>query len=180
MCICLRSSSNDQPSLALSVLTHQCCFKCLLPWKQAARVKVLYPSFIQFSLLPFPSLCYLSILCCFVPSFSSVSVTPSSRRSPPPLPLLFSFSVTFLPLSIHSRQPRCHALTSLSLPLLSSFSPLVTSFSSSLFPFIHRRFYLSFIPFNSHHLSLFSIGNSLEFFMFPHKHIHSSMQSEHQ
>lgn len=30
------------PRLTRSTLTHQCCFKCLLPWKQAADIKVCY------------------------------------------------------------------------------------------------------------------------------------------
>lgn len=138
VCICLRSSSNEQPSLPLSMLMHQCCFKCLLPWKQAARVKVLYPSFIQFSLLPCLFLCYLSILCCFVPSFSSVSFTPSSWRRPTssPTPLfiqcdvftsLNSFTSTSLPcshISVSSSPfiilSTCHVILFISLSFHSS------------------------------------------------------------
>lgn len=101
MCIRLRSSSNDRPWLGLSMLTHQCCFKCLLPWKQAACIQVwytdnglplfprllLYPLFTQFSLPPPPhlSLSYIPILFCFLPWFSSIHVSrPSSRPTPPP------------------------------------------------------------------------------------------------
>lgn len=118
---------------------------------------LLYSSFTQSS-LPHPPLSYFPFLFCFLPWFSSIHVSLPSPRSPIPF-LLFplSFSLTFLPLSIHSCQPRCHVLTSLSLSLLSSFSPLVTSSSSSLFPFIHPCVYLCLISFNSPYLYL-SIG----------------------
>lgn len=47
VCMCLYMYVSDipvmiDPRLSLSTLTHQCCFKCLLPWKQAAGIQVWY------------------------------------------------------------------------------------------------------------------------------------------
>lgn len=109
-----------------------------------------------------------------------MSVVPLQGPPPPPFSLsLFSFSLTFLPLSIHSCQPRCHALTSLSPPLLSSSSPLVTSSSSSLFPFIHPCVYLCFISFNSPYLCLLFLSIcSLLYFCVLVKHKHTEMLTD--
>lgn len=91
-------------------MTHQCSFKCLLPWKQAAGIQVWYSdnglslslscSLCHFrppsTLLLYPSvwlsqhLPILSVSCLDFHSFTSL---------PPPAFSRFSFSPTFLPLA---------------------------------------------------------------------------------
>lgn len=85
------------PRLTRSTLTHQCCFKCLLPWKQAADIKVCYtdnglsastPAAVPIIYLIFPS--------STPPPFHSVSSV--------------SFNLTFLPLPFirSTPLPRSH------------------------------------------------------------------------
>lgn len=167
-------------------LTHQCCFKCLLPWKQAAGIQVwytdnglslllflslslslsppllLHPSFTQFSpsLPPFsPSTSPRSFLFpALIFIHSSLSAVP--RPPPPPsfsaLPLFIQTDV-FTSLSIHSCQPCRRALTSLSLP------PFITLSLCTCHVILFRlsfpssiSVYLCFNSFNSCYLSVFS------------------------
>lgn len=157
--------------LSCSMLTHECSFKCLLPWKQAAGTQVWYtdnglslfislchsPSFSlslhpaalpivhQFSISPHPFILSASWL--DFHSFLSVS----RHQGPPPLShsLLFIQSDIFTSVSIHSCQPCSHPLTCLSLSLITLSSChviLFVSFPSSI------SVYLCFIAFISFHL----------------------------
>lgn len=148
------------PRLSPSTLTHQCCFKCPSPWKQAAGIQVWYtdnglPLFLSLPLclalslslstpaaLPVvypifslaPSFLSRSIFQFFLSCLdfhSFMSVFPL-QGFPPPFSLsLFSFSLTFLPLSQFIDVNLAAMLSHLCLSLLSSLSPLVTSSSSS-------------------------------------------------
>lgn len=97
------------PRLTRSTLTHQCCFKCLLPWKQAADIKVCYtdnglsastPAAVPIIYLIFPSLPTPTFPFCFI---RSCPVPPRWRS-------LFSFNLTFLPLPFirSTPLPRSH------------------------------------------------------------------------
>lgn len=145
-CVCRRCvlcASVIDTRVGLSMLMHRRCFKCLLPWKQAASIQVWYTDnglslvsplllhslFTQFSLAPtLPSLSFSPIVpfsCQFPASIFTHSC--QSSLSEPTLLSLFSFSLTFLPLSIHSCQRRCHALKSI------SSSPYIILFISPSF-----------------------------------------------
>lgn len=75
-------------SLARSTLTHPCCFKCLLPWKQAAEIKVCHTD---------NGLC-LHPCCCahHLPNFPSFLPPHPSLHSVPSVPV-----PRLLPLFIH-------------------------------------------------------------------------------
>lgn len=113
-----------------------------LPLSTSAALPIVYPIFSPTPPFIFP---FFSLFCIDFHPFTSVlpcHAPPFFCHSPS-----FHSVWRFLPLSIHSCQPCCHALTSLSTPPTSSFSP-VTSSSSSLCPFIHPCVFLCFI-FNS-------------------------------
>lgn len=141
-------------------MTHQCSFKCLLPWKQAAGIQVWYSDnglslshralYVTFGLPP---------PCCSTPLSGFHSIFPfflfpalifihSHHSNPPPprLFLLFIQSNVFTSRSFYSRQP-CRDASHLS-PLFFHRLPVchiifLTSFSSS------TSAYSCFITFDS-------------------------------
>lgn len=78
------------PRLSPSTLTHQCCFKCPSPWKQAAGIQVWYtdnglPLFLSLPLCLALSLSLSLHPCCStrrLPNFLSRSLLPLSLHLP--------------------------------------------------------------------------------------------------
>lgn len=98
------------PRLTRSTLTHQCCFKCLLPWKQAADIKVCYTDNGLAASTPAAlPIIYLIFLPPTPPPISPCQFI-CSCPTPPRWHSLFSFSLTFLPLSFirSTPLPRSH------------------------------------------------------------------------
>lgn len=107
-------SANDRDPTRLRRAETSCGFKCLLPWKQAAGTQVLMNTMVSLFLSACHSLSLHSFIYpifslassprsfCLSPRFSFIHVSPPSSRSSPAssLTLRFSFSQTFLPLSV--------------------------------------------------------------------------------
>lgn len=155
--------------LSCSTLTHECSFKCPLPWKQAAGTQVWYTdnglSLFSVILCHFLSL-HPAALPIVYPIFSLAASShpffllldwifihscqfPVAKVSPSFLVLRFSFSQTFLPLSQFIHVNLAAFLTHLSLSLITLSTChviLFVSFPSSI------SVYLCFITFISFHL----------------------------
>lgn len=120
------------PRLTRSTLTHQCCFKCLLPWKQAADIKVCYTDNGLAASTPAAiPIVYLIFLpppispCCFI------------RSCPAPARFYLFHS---------SGQPLCHALTSVSATPFIIISTFRIIRFISLLSFVHVSTRMSFNP----------------------------------
>lgn len=134
------------PRLTRSTLTHQCSFKCLLPWKQAADIKVCYTdNGLSASTPAALPIIYLNFLLSFHPSiFPFCSIrrcpAPSRRRS------LFSFNLTFLPLSFirSTPLPRSHVSVPATLFIIISTCRIIRFIS--LLPFARASTRMPFNP----------------------------------
>lgn len=132
------------PRLTRSTSTHQCCFKCLLPWKQAADIKVCYtdnglsastPAAVPIIYLIFPS---------STPTFPFCFIR--SCPVPPRWRSLFSFNLTFLPLPFirSTPLPRSHISVSATPFVIISTCRIIRFIS--LLSFVHVSTRMSFHP----------------------------------